>query len=170
MAAIMTSDEFRAYLRDLQKDPYLWSNDYFAWEKPDGKLFMVGTMSHSFDEIQKYEFTPEFNCYSAKMYNLNPNGIHLLNGRMPYDPVEKLVSEVENYKFLGKWRDKDLFMDDPKGKGQVLACGRWDLAKKHILERSHNLLLSEQISQANGKVTQSSAIHPPDRAGERFGR
>jgi len=162
----MTSDEFRTYLRDLQKDPYNHPNDYFAWEKPDKTLFMIGTKSHFLHDIMKYEFDPFFKEYGVHFCSLDPNETHLLSGAVPYDPVEHLTKEVSGYRFLGSWRDPEALMEHSEGTGKVLACGRWELAREHILASERKPSLDYQIGVAQ-EVLSATSFSAPDRAGER---
>ena len=180
----MTPDEFRDYLRNLQKSPYGWPNDYFAWEKPDKSLLMVGIASTQMYELLVHEQNPaaDFNKrraefglpaeYSSVLYGISPHCTYMqgsLNGpAVRYDPVEKLVDKVAGCRFLGSWRDPDVLMDAPYAFSKVLACGRWELAKAHILQQEKKLPLSEQISQANGKAAEQ-AQNSPDRLAQNRG-
>lgn len=169
----MTPNELRTYLRELQKNPYNWPNDYFAWEKPDKTLFMIGISSTQMYQIIKHEMDMENwhnkirasygepGEYSSVLYGISPN-ITYMQGSMTgpavrYDPVERLVNEVSNYRYLGTWRDPDRLMDTPYSYSKVLACGRWDLAKKHILDSERKPSLSEQITKAQNKASEKEA-------------
>lgn len=156
MSTNMTPNEFRAFLRDLQEDAYLWPNDYFAWEKPDKTLLMVGVCSTQFDQLliheavkSEHDTAPE---YVTRCYSIAPNVTHLTNGKR-FDPVEALVDKVSDCRYLGSWHDHDVLIDSPTSYSKVLACGRWDLAKKHILHADKKPSLNQQISQAQGKVS-----------------
>ena len=127
----MNGTEFEAYLRKLQEDEYSWPSDYFAWEKPDGSLLMVGVRSSQFYHLLKYEYRANFEDYAAVQYGIEPYAGYYMNGQR-YDPVEKLAGEIEGCKYLGTWRDPDILMYDPYGFSRVIACGRWELAKAHI--------------------------------------
>lgn len=161
----MTSDEFRTYLRALQKSPYDRPNDYFAWEKPDKTLFMIGVKSHFLHNLMKYEYEPFFKEYGVHFCNIDPNETHFRSGVVPYDPVEQLVSDVSGYRFLGSWRDPEALMDYNDG-SKVLACGRWDLVKEHILAPERKPSLDYQISAAQEALSAGS-FPEQDRAGER---
>lgn len=169
----MTPDELRTYLRELQKNPYNWPNDYFAWEKPDKTLFMIGISStqqyqiiihemnkKSFQNQNRIHFGVEPE-YSSVLYGISPNigyyQAHLNGPSVKYDPVEKIVNEVSNYRYLGTWRDPDRLMESPYTFSKVLACGRWDLAKKHILDPERKPSLSEQITKAQNKTSEKEA-------------
>jgi len=152
----MNSTEFEAYLRNLQTNGYIWPNDYFAWEKPDGSLFMVGVRSGQHQHILRHELEEDRLPQLLKMqeglkmqgnlvyqreyvsgqYSIDPKVAHLHHmGDGPlveYDPVKELAQEVSSYKYLGTWRDQDILMDAPHDFNRVLACGRWELAKVHI--------------------------------------
>lgn len=172
----MTPDEFRTYLRDLQKSPYGWPNDYFAWEKPDGTLFMLGIASTQQYQVIKHEMNKEsFQNknriawgqepeYSSVLYGISPNVSYMqahLNGpTVRYDPVEKLVEQTSQYRYLGTWRDPDRLMESYYGYNKVLACGRWELAKQHILQPERKSSLSDQISHAADKSKLQSSHSP----------
>lgn len=155
MITSMTPDEFRTFLRELQEDAYLWPNDYLAWEKPDKTLFMVGICSTRMDHllIHEAENTPPGASpeYSTRAYSIAPFASYFDKGKR-YDPVEKLVEKVSDCRFLGSWHDPDVLMDNPRNYSKTLACGRWDLAKEHILQAAKKPTLNQQISQALGKV------------------
>lgn len=66
-----------------------------------------------------------------------------------YDPVEDLVKEVEGFKYLGSWQDPDILMETSHSYGKTLACGRWDLARQHIMgEEEKKPSLNARIFQA----------------------
>ena len=161
MSTSMTPNEFRTFLRELQEDAYLWPNDYFAWEKPDKSLIMIGVCSTQFDQLLIHETvksdqntTPE---YVTLGYCIAPNVSHLKNG-IRYDPVEELVDKVSSCRYLGSWHDPDVLMDSPNSYSKVLACGRWELAKEQILKQTKKPSLSAQISQAQVKeLSQNSS-------------
>ena len=140
----LTPDEFRELLRKMQEDgPYQWPNLYFAWEKPDGSLFIVGTNStqqHQMlvKEVNRDDWlnTSRAACgqpleYSSRLYGISPNCSYMENNQR-YDPVERLASKVAEYTYLGAWQDPDILMDGPYGYNRVIACGRWELAVSHI--------------------------------------
>lgn len=159
----MSPDEFRTYLRDLQNgDGYTWPNDYFAWEKPDGNKFMVGIESgqqfHILLNNYGDSFSSVYSIWPPRFCSYSENGI-------PYDPVDKLVDQIKDYKFLGTWHDPDLLMESPRSFGRVLAHGRWDLAMQHIEANTRSVPLSEQIKQAESK-RQSIHSQTPGRVGE----
>lgn len=184
----MTSDDFRSYLRNLQNSPYQWPNDYFAWKKPDGSLFMIGIKSsqlyhilrHELEEdrtekLQKLlnEISPGAKLqyerpYVSVQYSISPNTVHLKhvdNGTRDgalarFDPVEELAQTVSGYEYLGSWRDPDILMDSSYGYSRTLACGRWELAKKHILEPEKKPSLTYKISQAQEKASESAQNLP----------
>lgn len=172
----MNQNELREYLRNLQKSPYQWPNDYFAWEKPDKSLFMIGIRSSQMYELIKHEINSdswhnkvraqygEPMEYSSVLYGISPN-ISYMQGHMngpavPYDPVERLVQEVASYRFLGSWRDPDILMESPTSYSKTLACGRWELAKKHILQPEKKVSLNEKISQAAEKSALQASQTP----------
>lgn len=184
----MTTDEFRTYLRNLQKSPYQWPNDYFAWEKPDGSLFMIGINSTQMYHVLRHELeedrTEKLQAlmneispggkllyerpYVTGLYSISPNVVHMKhvdNGTLArYDPVEELAQTVASYRFLGSWHDPDILMDNPYGYSRTLACGRWDLAKKHILEEEKKPSLNDKISQAQEKASEVARNLPKDNA------
>ena len=149
----LTPDIFRVFLRELQeKGPYRWPNLYFAWEKDDESLLMVGTNSTQMWQMIVHECNPDdwLNKthaeygepleYSSVLYGISPNVGYYESGNKRYDPVEKLVQKVSGLKYVGFWRDMDVLMDDPYGYNRVLACGRWELAKEKICaERATSL-------------------------------
>ena len=94
--------------------------------------------------------------YSSVLYGISPNVSYMqayLNGpAVPYDPVEKLVGTVSQYRYLGSWRDPDRLMEDKYFYNKVLACGRWELAKQHILQPDRKPSLSDQITSAENKA------------------
>lgn len=168
----MSPDEFRAYLRQLQQALYSWPNDYFAWEKPDGSLFMVGISSTQYGHILKHELeaeryteaelvqlgkdlglpgpAPYERDYVSYLYGISPTTSYMrvVNGEhVEIDPVEELTNEVRGYKYLGSWRDPVQFVPHPVF-GQVIAHGRWDLAKEHIIGKEKLPPLSERITEA----------------------
>lgn len=141
----LTPDIFRDFLRDLQEEgPYRWPNLYFAWEKNDGSLLMVGTNSSQMWHMIVRECDPEYFQnkvrirfgealeYSSILYGICPGVGYYESGNKRYDPVEKLVQKVADCKYLGHWMDPDILMDDWRGFNKVLACGRWELAKEKI--------------------------------------
>ena len=148
----LTPEVFREFLRELQKSPYRWPNLYFAWEKPDGSLLMVGTNSSQMYDVLVRECNPddwinknhikygEALEYSSVLYGISPNTSYMKDN-VRYDPVERLVAKVADYKYLGHWRDLDVLMDDPYGYNRVLACGRWELAKEKIGISEKSLVL-----------------------------
>lgn len=140
----LTPEVFRDFLRELQeKGPYRWPNLYFAWEKSDGSLLMVGTNSTQMYHMIVRECDPESWInktrasygqpfeYSSFLYCINPQFGYSQNGK-PFDPVERLVDKVSACKYVGHWRDPDVLMDDWHGFNRVLACGRWALAMQKI--------------------------------------
>ena len=166
MSTNMTPNEFRTFLRELQEDAYLWPNDYFAWEKPDKSLIMIGVCSTQFDQLLIHETVksdqdtaPE---YVTLGYSIAPNVSHLKNG-IRYDPIEELVEKVSGCRYLGSWHDHDVLMDSPTSYSKVLACGRWDLAKEQILKQAKKPSLSSQISQAQGKADVQDTPESPSR-------
>lgn len=174
--ATLTADEFHSFLRDLQKNPYPWPNRYFAWRKPDQSLFMVGVSSTLMYHLLKYEIhrtasqihLGEPGDYAAWNYDINPKATHMMNN-VVYDPVERLVDEVRSYEYLGSWDDPDHLMDSPHGYSRQLACGRWDLAKEHILggREEERPPLSARISEASERAGQQSATNAPSHNKER---
>ena len=126
----MTPEMFRDMLIRRQEKPYEKQNEYYAWKKPDGTLFMIGMESYQMYHILKYEYNDFFKDYGAVFYSIDPHASHM-RGPQEYDPLEELVSKISDYEYVGAWRDPDMFMDI--GNGPVAACGRWELAKKHIL-------------------------------------
>lgn len=142
----MTADEFRSFLRTLQEDQYNWPNKYFAWEKPDGTLFMVGTSSGQFNHLLTYEYKGEpYNDYSGVIYGISPRTTYVY-GSQEYDPVEMLVEKVGQFKYLGSWDDPELFEQHPF-RGNVYTQGRWELAKEHILGQSQESTVDEQTHE-----------------------
>lgn len=139
-----TPEVFRALLRELQTSPYRWPNLYFAWEKPDGSLLMIGTNSSQQYSLILRECDPDnwLNKnhikygepleYGSRLYGISPNCTYCESGGKVYDPVERLVGKAVGCRYLGYWRDHDVLMDDPYGYNRVLACGRFELAKKMI--------------------------------------
>lgn len=158
MTTSMTPNEFRNFLRDLQEDAYLWPNDYLAWEKPDKTLFMVGICSTRFDHLLIHEAqnTPSRSLpeYSTIAYSIAP-GISYFEKGKEYDPIERLVEKVSDCRFLGSWHDPDILMDHPQNFSKTLACGRWELAIKNILQPEQKRSLNQQISQAQEKTAQT---------------
>lgn len=168
---------FREFLRELQTTPYGWPNLYFAWEKDDGSLLMLGTNSSQMWQMIVRECIPEsFQNrsradwglapeYSAYLYGISPNVSYCESGGKRYDPVEKLVAKVSDYKYLGHWRDYDVLMDDPHGYNRVLACGRFELALEGIYGARQypiDAVLSdakERAGMTNDGVFESRTIH-----------
>lgn len=175
--ATLTADEFCSFLRDLQKSPYRWPNRYFAWRKPDQSLLMVGIASTQMYHLLKYEIcrTPgqvQFGIpgdYVARLYDISPKVSHMMSGNVKYDPVERLVSEIRSCEYLGSWDDPDILMDSPYGYNRQLACGRWDLAKEHILggREEERPPLAECISEASERAGQQAAANAPNHSVER---
>lgn len=139
----------REALLERIEHPYEKQNDYYAWKKPDGTLFMIGMESYQTGHILKYEFDSFFKDYNAKLYNIDPHATHR-RGPHILDPLQELISQVEKYEYLGSWRDQAVFMEGHNGK--VAACGRFVEAKAHIFEtRAQNVeqpSLDMQISNA----------------------
>ncbi len=139
----LTPDDFRGLLRELQQNPYNWPNLYFAWEKPDGSLFLVGTNSTQQYHMIVKEINPNdwLNTsraaygqpleYSSRLYGIGTHCVYMKNNQR-YDPVERLVDKVTEYTYLGAWKDPDRLMYDPYAYTNVIACGRWELAVSHI--------------------------------------
>ena len=168
----MTPNEFHDYLRNLQKNLYNWPNDYFAWEKPDGTLFMVGIRSGLFSDILKYQYEQQFNDYCVHLYGIHPDWVYMKyvpdgskDGKnVPHDPVETLSDEIQNYKYIGSWRDPDALMPDPGGYGLVHAHGRWELAKEHILAKDRAIPLTEKLKDAQERAAKdATAQYVEDR-------
>ena len=154
-----TSEHFEVYLRQLQENPYSWPNDYFAWQKPDGSLFIVGIHSTQMNhilchELAKYSMphmADNDQDYVSYLYSISPTVIHLRSfekGGGQYDPVEDLVKKISGFEYLGSWHDTDILMDSKTSYNRVLACGRWDLAMEHIQENRQHLSLDKRISEA----------------------
>lgn len=144
----MTSKEFETYLRGIQNSPYDRLNDYFAWEKLDKTLFMIGIKSHFINDILKYAYDSLFQTHSVHFYNIAPDAPHLRPNGPHFDPVKELVKEVSGYRFLGAWHAPELLMEDPSGTGKVLACGRWELVRDKILQPEIKASLDLRISEA----------------------
>ncbi len=152
----MTSEAFAEFLRKLQKSPYSWPNLYFAWEKEDESLLMIGVRSTQYYHVLKHELEEDRlptllrlqketgmageivfqREYVTGLYDINPNTVHMRQDNegpvVRYDPVDALVEEVRGCKYLGAWEDPNVLMDNPYGYSRTLACGRWDLAISHI--------------------------------------
>lgn len=155
-----TPDVFETFLRELQTTPYRWPNLYFAWEKKDGSLLMLGTNSSQQYQMLVRECNPDnwINKnhikygepleYSTLLYGISPNVTHCESGGKVYDPVEKLVAKVSDCKYLGHWRDLDVLIDDPYGFGRVLATGRWQLAQEKIGILEKPASLEEKLRDA----------------------
>lgn len=158
----ISPDAFRSFLHALQQNPYQWPNRYFAWRKPDQTLLMVGIASTQMYQLLKYEFYQTEGQarygipgdYTARFYDINPKVSHMMTGNVKYDPVERLVSEIRNYEYLGNWDDPDILMDSPHTFNRQLACGRWDLAKQHILSsrEEERPPLTTRISEASDRA------------------
>lgn len=173
----LTPEVFREFLRELQTNPYRWPNLYFAWEKPDGSLFMVGTNSSQMYSMIVRECDPEdwINVnhikygepmeYGSRLYGIMPSSIctYSHNG-VSYDPVEMLVDKVASYKYFGYWRDLDVLMDDPFGFNRVIACGRWELAKEKIGVSDKSVSLETKLQEAH---VRSKSIEPVASGKER---
>lgn len=174
--ATLTADEFCSFLRDLQKSPYRWPNRYFAWRKPNQSLLMVGISSTQMYHLLKYEIcqTPgqvQFGIpgdYAARLYDINPKVTHMMSGNIKYDPVDRLVSEIRSCEYLGSWDDPDILMETPHGFNRQLACGRWDLAKEHILggREGEKSSLSDRISDASERAGSQVSANAPSRGKE----
>lgn len=165
----MNGVEFEAYLRKLQEDGYSWPNDYFAWEKPDGSLLMVGVHSTQYYHLLKYEYRANFEDYAAVQYGIEPYAGYSMNGQR-YDPVENLAGEISEYKYLGTWHDPDILMDDSRGFSKVIACGRWELAKskipgceKFLKNKPLDAVLSEAQSRAGTAKSRQANAKEMDR-------
>lgn len=179
----MRADELQGYFCKLQENQYNWPNDYFAWQKPDGSLFMIGIHSSLFNHILVRELEPDKSEYLLKLarecnphsnitredlqykreyisrvYSIDPKCTHMRNNER-YDPVEELVAEVKGYQYLGTWRDPDHLMDNPHGYGRQLAHGRWDLAQKHIMGREQKPSLTDQITGAASRASSTLDTH-----------
>ncbi len=163
----MTPAELRTYLRKLQSYRPNPQNDYFAWEKPDGTLFMIGIKSEYGYDILIHEMDADniHNLQRAKA-GLPPEYTSLHCSISPYqwasitpDPIERIVKKVEGYRYLGSWRDPDRVIEHPDGK-KSLACGRWELAKSHILPPPQKIPLVEQISHAEGERPKAASDGP----------
>lgn len=151
----LTPEEFREFLRELQASPYKWPNLYFAWEKPDGSLLVVGTKSSQMYEMIVHEVNPnswinkahaeygESLEYSSVMYGIATHCSYMENN-IRYDPVDRLVNKVAEYSYLGAWEDPDVLMDDPYAYTRTIACGRWELAVSHICPEKLTELNREQ--------------------------
>lgn len=161
----LTPEMFRAFLRDLQeKGPYRWPNLYFAWEKDDGSLLMVGTNSTQMFHMIVRECDPNdwINInhikygepleYSARLYGISPNCTYCESSGKGYDPVEKLVDKVADLKYVGYWQDPDILMDAPYGYNRVLACGRFELAKEKIGIREKRASFDDVLMDAQARA------------------
>ena len=165
----MNSAELDAYLRNLQKDAYSWPNDYFAWEKPDGSLFMVGVHSTQYYHLLTYDYRSYYEDYVAVLYGIEPYASYSMNGQH-YDPVVKLAKEIEGCKYLGTWHDPDILMDDNRGFSKVLATGRWELAKskipgceKFLKNKPLDAVLSEAQARADAASSRQNNAKEIDR-------
>lgn len=116
-------------LQERIENPYEKQNDYYAWRKPDGSLFMLGMECYQANHILKYELDPVSKDYGARFYSIDPHAVHR-RGPHHYDPVQELISQVVKYEYLGHWRDPAIFMETESGR--VAAYGRWEEAKAHI--------------------------------------
>jgi len=157
----MTPDILRMYLRKLQEDKYSWPNDYFAWEKPDGTHLMLGIRSGYYLNILKREFEPRVQRHTTYLYGVDPQTVyyHYPDPNKPaviHDPIETLVEETSQYRYLGAWRDPDQMMDSSIGR--VLAHGRFELALSKIRTKEQTLSLDELVRQAEH-------THPSDNKG-----
>ena len=164
----LTPEMFRAFLRELQeKGPYQWPNLYFAWEKEDRSLLMVGTNSTQMWQMIVHECNPDDWVnknhikygepleYSSLLYGISPNVTYCESGGKRFDPVEKLVQKVAGCKYLGHWRDPDVLMDHPRLYSKVLACGRWELAMEKIQAKAQGVvdeLICDATSRAGGSA------------------
>lgn len=173
----VSPEAFHSFLRSLQQNPYQWPNRYFAWRKPDQTLFIIGVTSTQMYQLLKYEFYQSEGQarygipgdYVPKFYDIHPKVSHMLTGNVKYDPVDLLVSEVRNYTYLGSWDDPDLFMETPHSFAHQRACGRWDLAKEHILgnREEEKSPLTDRISDASERTANQPKIPPPNSSRER---
>lgn len=172
----LTPEEFRDYLRDLQgSSSFRWPNHYFVWEKPDQTLLMIGISSTQVGHILMREFEDNPirasygipGDYATYFYSIDPKVVHLKSGGKRYDPVEELVDKVRDCKYLGFWEDPDLLMDHPTAYFRTMACGRWDLAMKHITENDRHASLDEKISGAVNRAGQPSPGHTPEPSRDR---
>lgn len=172
----LTPDMFREFLRELQKSPYQWPNLYFAWEKDDGSLLMVGTNSTQMWQMIVRECDPDdwINInrikygepleYGSRLYGISPNYTYCKSGGKVYDPVEELVVKVVDCKYLGYWRDHDILMDDPHGFNRVLACGRWELAKQKIGISEKQARLDDVLMNAENRAGIEGNSEPMERS------
>lgn len=173
----VSPEALRSFLRSLQQNPYQWPNRYFAWRKPDQTLLIVGVASTQMYQLLKYEFYQSEGQarygipgdYAPRFYDINPRVSHMLSGNVMYDPVERLVSEVRNYTYLGSWDDPDIFMETPHSFSRQRACGRWDLAKEHILgsREEENPPLTHRISDASERSANQPYFLTPNSSKER---
>lgn len=147
----MTSDKFYSILKDFQSKLYRLPNMYYAWEDENGRLFMFGIRSGQYGQILKYEYENYLDDYCSIYVDINPNVTHM-RGPNIYDPVAELSDKVKFYKYLGSWEDPEHVIPDPHFGGNVLAIGRWDLAKEKILGKDKPDL-DEQISGAKEKAS-----------------
>ena len=162
----LTPEVFRDFLRKLQEDQYGWPNLYFAWEKQDGSLFIVGTKSGQFGQMIVHEVNPndwinrahseygELLEYSSVLYGISPYCSYVKNNQK-YDPVDVLADKVAEYSYLGAWEDPDVVMYNPYAYTNVIACGRWELAVEHIcpeklpeLNRERGAIVDQVIHDA----------------------
>lgn len=169
----LSPEIFREFLRELQTTPYRWPNLYFAWEKADGSLLMVGTNSSQMYSMIVRECDPndwlnkthtkfgEPLEYGSRLYGIMPSSIctYSHNG-VSYDPVEKLVDKVAACKYLGYWMDPDVLMDDPYGYNRVLACGRWELAMEKIGISEKRISLEDKLHDAERRSAGKEQVVP----------
>lgn len=141
----LPSCAFREALLNRQRRPFEKQNIYFGWRKPDDTLFLVGMESHQVNHILLYEYDTFFKDYNVKEYNIDPHTPHF-RGPQSFDPLEELVSKICKLEYLGSWMDSDDFMESKDGR--VAACGRWELAKEHILGEVEKETLDLKIASA----------------------
>lgn len=97
----LTPEMFREFLRELQKSPYQWPNLYLAWEKEDGSLLMVGTMSTQFYHILKHELEPDKLPQLLELQKANGWSGEISYERQYVTGLRDIKPNVVHHRFVG---------------------------------------------------------------------